>query len=71
MRCQGCGKIIWFWQLRTWGYGPNYDKPNGVDWIHSNWDGDGPCRRLSFDKYAGLHPEKIKNPLKSAFASRF
>ena len=63
LRCAGCGEIIWFAQTRSWGY-------TGSNWIHSDWFGDGPCRRLDWEKYIKEHPE-ADNPAASELASEY
>ena len=62
-RCAGCGKIIWPLSFRSWGY-------TGSHWIHSDYFGDSPCRRLDWNKYIKLHPEQ-SNPISDAMASRY
>lgn len=63
MRCDGCNKIIWFGQFKSWGWGDD-------TWIHCDWDGDSKCRRLSWNKYIKTHPEE-SNPVSDALASSY
>lgn len=55
MRCEGCGKRIWFWQFKSFGY-----ELGGA--IHSDYFGGGECRRLAWEKHLVLNPE-LSNPI--------
>ncbi len=61
--CAGCGKILWFWQMKSWAY-------TGEHWLHSDYFGDSLCRRLDWEKYIKDHPEE-SNPVSNAMASHY